>query len=264
VSRRQSINLKDSSVSISPSRSRPHGFTLVELLVAITIIALLIALLLPALAKARRVSQNLYCKSNLKQYALASVNYFTDFKTFVKGDPYVSTFVPSTTKVEHLQLLGNYLGTYVPPGAAATWPKRVLQPKWINCPIATESGKADSVTVGGGRYTGYMYLAGIERNTFVAVQKANYAASLRNENRGVLWSEILDEFITPLPRRFEFFHSLTGKGYGDFVFNANEFEGINRAWSDGSVDWASSNNISLTGIGSPNLQLITPLGYYYY
>src|SRR5436305_469204 len=62
----------------SHRRKIPAAFTLVELLVVVGIIALLIAILLPSLQRARRAAVRLQCVSNIRQQGLAIFSYVND------------------------------------------------------------------------------------------------------------------------------------------------------------------------------------------
>ena len=65
--------------------SKRNAFTLVELLVVIAIIGILIAMLLPAVQAVREAARNTQCKNNIRQIALAAVNYESGLMKFPPG-----------------------------------------------------------------------------------------------------------------------------------------------------------------------------------
>ena len=94
------------------SMTRRSGFTLVELLVVITIISILIALLLPALAAARQAALGVACESNLRQFGIVFSVYENDYQGSMVAPDYVGgiTWLGMLDQVE-------------PGGGAGSWPE---------------------------------------------------------------------------------------------------------------------------------------------
>ena len=92
----------------SPSDGRHKAFTLVELLVVVAIIIVLIAILLPALGRARNTSKTVACSSNLRQIGLGFNVYAYDNNTILPPGSW-SNWVGSDG-VNWLTLINPYLG----------------------------------------------------------------------------------------------------------------------------------------------------------
>ncbi len=126
----------------SNARAKAAGFTLVELLVVIGIIALLVSILLPALNKARRTARTASCLSNERQLVMGELQYIQDNKG-------------------HYSPYYDFGGT--PPGQfQIEWMSQIAKPQQLNkvrmCPEAFETPNpqlAGSGNQAGGAFYGW-------------------------------------------------------------------------------------------------------------
>jgi prepilin-type N-terminal cleavage/methylation domain-containing protein/prepilin-type processing-associated H-X9-DG protein len=177
---------------VSDSRAKgglqsQRAFTLIELLVVIAIIAILAAMLLPALAKAKEKAKTANCLSNLKQWALSEQTYATDFEDGMPHDGMNPTTWNTGDSIQQnawFNLLPSYIGEKPLSNYTATatsvgsqnaeivpFPKR-KGPIW-SCPAAAMSA-GDLATVSGGGQDGFF---SYNMNIDLKRDKADYSST---------------------------------------------------------------------------------------
>ena len=159
---------------------RPAGFTLIELLVVIAIIAILAALLLPALHKAIGIARSAACQNNLRQLQLAWLNYAHDNQdclvpnwfiwdglswttsrsttsSWVSGTASTSASTAGIQQGALWQHTGRAVGIYSCPSDKSRWPYggtsaprpfNVTLSIWMNGRISSDNGSSWQVSPG--------------------------------------------------------------------------------------------------------------------
>jgi len=121
----QAVGLRKPGRSARPVLA--GGFTLIELLVVIAIIAILAALLLPALAKAKQKAQAIHCLNNAKQLSIAVTLYTGDFTEFYPPNMDDGNDTPGYGWVGG-DVAGGYPGDLPPQGAQCFDPDIIIDP----------------------------------------------------------------------------------------------------------------------------------------
>ena len=118
-----------------PTAHARRAFTLIELLVVISIIALLISILLPALGAARAAARRTQCLSNQRQIGIAAEVYMDMYDGYMPaaGDNYNGDWTPAWDKILAVEAMDKDL-TLTPPGTNGWWAGGRTNARVLLCP----------------------------------------------------------------------------------------------------------------------------------
>ena len=240
---------------LSSVRGRRSAFTLIELLVVIGIIAVLLGLLIPAVAGARRAAKDTVCAARLHDLVAATTMYLNEYKKFPLP-PQLPAFGGPVPLALQDQLLNAIGGVYHWPELDYTvtvdrLPEPAVCPVRLEVQLLLEPYPAAAFGLQWWN-TGYSYCAGLTetKSTAATGLAPDRLTTLKGRRRAVLWADnLLLLTVGGAPSGYAYFHF-----HGDHTIDPafvtiaqpTDLRGHHRAWTDGSVEWLPRDTFDLS------------------
>lgn len=226
---------------LRPSAGRDYGFTLVELLVVIGVIALLISILMPALTAARQQAQKTQCLSNLRSLGQAVALYQAEHKGVF---PPLASYAVTAFSGNQFRGPNLWVMLKVTAGSTiATCPKALTEMEWPQWSAANAPNRA----LYSYRYN--WFVAGAETNVNVA---AHLPHAKIDPGTGALWP-------SPMRSVSNSSETLLMVDYPQLIaFQTNGDPGSDRGMDTSSVKPGSPQTTTVNGVVRQAMRSIAP------